>query len=247
MEDERLRKDMLTMIDVLSTFIMNNGIELTEMRDEFTNSIAQYVQINTLKGLKKVIEVFHKLLCHQGSSIRLDCKSLHCIECYSYFVGADFYNDSTVCTCGTRINPKLRNTIQNEYNRLQALKRQCSYCTLSKDIMNFNQIEHGCSLCIDCLKSNFKFFSNDNYCPRCLYVFSEESLSAIRSLLSDQQDPMRLIQFYTKECFVCNQNKDSRLFTQICTKKHLACEECINQMKIKFKSSCECGQEISIF
>lgn len=245
--EERKVNDMLMMIKYLSEFIVKHGIEITESRTEFIQNLIFYVHVNTLKGLKDVVNVFHKVLKHQDSFMRLTCKQLHCIECYNYFVNDDFYNEYTVCSCGIRINPRDRGLIFDNYDRLEKLKRVCSLCGIKQDKMNFSELEnHNCYLCLNCLYQTFIFFSEDNVCAYCRQLYTEENSNTIRAALAHYYEENEVKEFYSRNCFICRQKKDSREFVQICQNEHLCCRECKQQLLESRQQKCSCQSELSL-
>lgn len=233
----------------LAKIMNDNQIIPAHSRDSFIQLLAEYVREESLKGMEECIKIFHKLYGHQESYLVLSCKFRHCIECYYYFTQEYFDTKKLYCTCSTKIVPKYKALIWNNYERIQSLRMTCSMCYTVKDKMNFPAINthRTCIICYSCISTNYVYEKHKkNTCIGCGNIYDDESELLIRNIYEEKLDESVKKAFYLEECKGCNSIKDSRDFVMICAQHHLACAECVNLMNQKKDESGWCGDQISI-
>src|SRR5574343_1072849 len=96
-------KEKFKIVESLSRLFIENHLPLLSLdKHKFLIDIAYFVKSFGLQGLFHTLKLIHKLFDHQDSNIMLDCKNLHCIQCYHYFMDIYFYSDpesKLSCTC----------------------------------------------------------------------------------------------------------------------------------------------------
>ena len=248
MDDTQLR-DFNFITKVLSDFIKNNKIEGGEYTEAFSAALKAFIQANSMKGTKDLIELSHYLNQHDDASIKLPCGSIHCIRCYYELVKEGFYKAGTTqCTCLQNIAPIGRKKIIDNFKRIENLVSVCVVCEVRKDISYFLLRKvHNCKICSECFMNNFEYDKRTNKCLVCDEEFTEEGDRLIRDVIETKMDPNEVKKMYSSECRECKKKSDSRAFIQICAEnKCTVCKECANLKSKNNVESCVCGDRLSI-
>lgn len=236
--------------NTLARIVIDNKIPLNQYKDYFIYSFVNHVKTNSLKGMNDCLELFHQIQLHQNSNLKLECGFPHCIECYYYFTQDTYFNSDTLyCTCMRKIVPKYRSLITQNYKRIQNLKVTCMICKSIKDEMNFLALKthKTCAVCFTCIEANYVYQKNfKNLCINCGKTLDNDSEFAIRSMYEQKLSLEVVRNFYLENCDECQEVKDSRNFSEICSDKHKVCRECVEIRKKKKSENCFCGLEITI-
>jgi hypothetical protein len=228
-------KKKVSLVENLSLLYMEKGLPLGLIdKDEFLTNIAYFVKSYSLSGLNQTLKLFHQIFEHQDSNIVLECKNLHCIQCYYYFVDIYFFegpSPNCQCTCGKSITPKIRKRIIDNYERIISLRQVCKTCSKTKDIMEYCVYKyHSCLICSQCIFSKFDFLNESNCCSLCGSVYDAECSNIIKSLMQEFLPSEMINRVYGGACAVCQEVKDKRFFMKICVNQHECCEKCAKSM-----------------
>jgi len=244
-----IEKSFKELVKNLSKLILLKNVAITKHREEIAEIIIAYAKSHTLKGLAEPLEIYHVLMGHQVSRVKLECGTAHCIECYNFFcIDSNWDPNNTFCTCERRIVPKYRASVQNNFKRIQALKEKCDNCENTKDKMDFAVITiHKCKLCTECIKSDYRLEKGfKNQCLICDQNYNDEEELILRSIIEESIPDEVKARYYAGQCFECEQEKDSRSFLEICADHHKICVNC-NNLKDKENENCKCGQPFTVF
>ena len=245
-------KSKVALIENLSKLYLEKSLPVNIIDKEgFLRNIAYYAKSYSLAGLNETLKLYHKIFEHQDSNIVLECKNLHCIQCYNYFVDIYFYDgpsSNCKCTCGFSITPKIRKRVIDNYERIISLRQVCKICSKTKDIMEFCMYKtHSCLVCSQCIFSKIDFLNESNFCPLCGSQYDQECTNIIKTFIHDYLPSDMINKFYEGICIKCQEVKDKRSFSKICINQHECCEECAKSMiKSRVNNCFVCNENISV-
>jgi hypothetical protein len=238
----------LKLSNSLSAIIVWKNIEISDKK-LLCEKIIGYFRRESLGGQYNMMKVYHKLKGHHPNSIRLNCGSLHCFECYFDIISESRLNGPMKCSCDKIIQPKYIYQIIQKYEHFQTLKIRCVLCDKT-DLAYFGfslRGLHKCQVCTECILKRYKLEKNvPQRCPLCDEIYNGDCNNVLRVMKSETEDPDLVKNFFKGECHFCATEGDSRTFQTVCESLHTACPKCLKNLKDSHTEHCICGLQISL-